>query len=869
MLTRCCIGSLQLMILSCWTTCLLAAAPNNPLAVPQVGDHQLRILSPRVLELSLVTTKEPDPARVTTWDFVGENARLQLPALSNWVVRINGSAVSVKAAGFKRRVLYAPLKRRELRIGNWLYLELGVPVRDGQTVQVTNPNEEFWPKTLSFTATAAPQRLSPVIHVNQAGYVPGQSKKAMIGFYLGSLGELQIAPTDTSAPEFVLIDADTGRGRYRGRLARRPERGFTFETYTQVWEADFSAYNEPGRYRLFLPGFGVSYPFAIDNGIFAAFARTYALGLYHQRCGTNNILPLTRFTHAPCHLSSAEIPTSKSETTERFLKEITTDSKSEPRHTAPALAGVQSALYPFVRRNKVDVSGGHHDAGDYSKYTINSAGLIHHLVFAADAFPGAAALDNLGLPESGDGKSDLLQEAKWEADFLAKMQDADGGFYFLVYPQLRKYEDNVLPDKGDPQVVWPKNTSATAAAVAALAQASSSPRFKHQFPDAAKRYLDQALKGWRFLERAVKKHGMDGAYQQLTHYGHEFLHDDELAWAAAELYLATGNPEFERWLIERFDPTAESTRRWTWWRLYEGYGCAVRSYAFAARTGRLKPDQLNRDFLQKCESEIVAAAEDQFRFARDSAYGTSFPEPTKRFRTAGWYFSTDRAFDLVVAMQLDSAADRRADFLEAYFSNLNYEAGCNPLNVSYLTGMGWKRQHEIVHQYAQNDRRTLPPTGIPIGNVQAGFQFLHHYGKELGALSFPHDGSEDQPYPFYDRWGDSFNVATEFVVVNQARSLAGLSFLMAQTPLQQQAYPPIRARIIGIPQVLEPGAIYTAELQLNADLRNAQIVWEAPGHEPTFGPRFRVSPVKTEQFWVEAEVLWPDGRRAFAITGKP
>ena len=39
------------------------------------------------------------------------------------------------------------------------------------------------------------------------------------------------------------------------------------------------------------------------------------------------------------------------------------------------------------------------------------------------AAEGAGELDNLGLPESGDGKSDLLQEAKWEADFLANLND--------------------------------------------------------------------------------------------------------------------------------------------------------------------------------------------------------------------------------------------------------------------------------------------------------------------------------------------------------------------------------------------------------------------------------------------------------------
>src|SRR5688500_16699611 len=196
--------------------------------------------------------------------------------------------------------------------------------------------------------------------------------------------------------------------------------------------------------------------------------------------------------------------------TQDFLSTVTEDYRTGDfgnRHTAPRLQNVGASLYSMQRQGKIDARGGHHDAGDYSKYTINSAGLIHALVFAADCFPGVGALDNLGLPESGDGKSDILQEAKWEADFLAKMQDNDGGFYFLVYPRDRQYEHDVLPDKGDPQVVFPKTTAATAAAVAALAQASSSPLFKAQFPEAATDYLVKAKKGWKFLQQAITKNG--------------------------------------------------------------------------------------------------------------------------------------------------------------------------------------------------------------------------------------------------------------------------------------------------------------------------------------------------------------------------
>ena len=288
-----------------------------------------------------------------------------------------------------------------------------------------------------------------------------------------------------------------------------------------------------------------------------------------------------------------------------------------------------------MNKGPVDVRGGHHDAGDYGKYTINSAAFIHQLVFAADVFPGVAELDNLGLPESGDGRSDILQEAKWEADFLAKMQDVDGGFYFLVYPRDREYEFDVTPDHGDPQIVFPKTTSVTAAATAALAQCASSPTFKKQFPEAAALYLEKAKKGWDFLDHAIEKFGKDGAYQKITHYGDECMHDDELAWAACELFLATGDSKCHKKLQEWLSPADPAIRKWGWWRLFESYGCAIRSYAFAAKAGKINREQLQPLLLEQCETEIVAAGEDQLRRAESSAYGTSFPEETKKARTAG------------------------------------------------------------------------------------------------------------------------------------------------------------------------------------------------------------------------------------------
>ncbi len=842
------------------TTAAQPIADDNPLALPSPGAYRLRILSSNLLELTRITTKAPSPAKPGEWDFVDAEGRAQLPAGSEFVVLAGEARIGVQQVGFKRRVLYAPLARRDLRIDNGLYLQLNGAIPERQTVEVKNPSAKLWPVHLRFTATMEPLRYSPAIHVNEAGYLPAFPKKAMVGFFLGSLGELDV-PMGTG---FQLVDARTGATVHQGKLTPRRDVGFDYAPYQKVFEADFSAFKTPGEYRLTVPGLGASFPFFIDDGVAAAFARTYALGLYHQRCGTSNTLPFTRFTHDACHVAPAEVPTMRFTNTISFIAGESANYTNNSRHTAPQLKDFDSSLYPFVKHGALDVSGGHHDAGDYSKYTINSAAFVHALVFAVDALPGVGDLDNLGLPESGDGKSDVLQEAKWEADFLAKMQDDDGGFYFLVYPKNRRYEGNVLPDGGDPQIVWPKNTAATAAAVAALAQASSSPLFKKQFPEAAALYLEKAKKGWAFLDRAIAKFGNVGAYQKITHYGDDFMHDDELAWAACELFLATGEESFHKKMLGSFQPGDDGIRRWGWWRLYEGYGRAIRSYALAIKSGKAKAAQMDRSFLRACEAELVAAADDQLRWSQQSAYGTSFPTETKRFRGGGWYFSLDQAFDLAAACALDHPVmnDPRPKYTEAVLANLNYEGGGNPVNVCYLTGLGWKRQREIVHQYAQNDRRILPPSGIPIGNLQSGFGWLEFYKQELGALSFPWDGVKENPYPLYERWGDSFNLQAEFVAVNQARALAATAWLMAQTPLKNQPWRSAPATI----EITTSGPSQIATLKASLDLSQARIVWEAQDRDPLFGARLVLTNAVS---WIEAEAQWPDGRRVFGVANLP
>jgi len=77
---------------------------------------------------------------------------------------------------------------------------------------------------MQYLTVTDPLRYSPSIHVNQEGYMPNYAKKAMIGQYLGSLGEMNIP----ASSGFKLVDANTGATVFTGNLAVRADQGWTY-----------------------------------------------------------------------------------------------------------------------------------------------------------------------------------------------------------------------------------------------------------------------------------------------------------------------------------------------------------------------------------------------------------------------------------------------------------------------------------------------------------------------------------------------------------------------------------------------------------------------------------------------------------------
>jgi len=193
--------------------------------------------------------------------------------------------------------------------------------------------------------------------------------------------------------------------------------------------------------------------------------------------------------------------------------------------------------------------------------------------------------------------------------------------------------------------------------------------------------------------------------------------------------------------------------------------------------------------------------------------------------------------------------------------------------MTYITGIGYKRQREVVSQYAWNDRRILPPAGLPQGNIRVGYGYLETYlspgttRNELTPLSFPSDLAEKAPYAYYDRWTDMIDTMSEFVVMDQARSLASLAFWMAQGSASNQPWKPILGQISGLDSSIQADAPSTFTLSApGIDLSKAQVLWDVRFLEPKFGNPAAITPRFSGDHWVEAEAVLPDGRRVVAVS---
>lgn len=615
------------------------------------------------------------------------------------------------AASCRTRVARVAVRRDLLVKGTAIFLKLPVPMKNGKRYAVQTGDLGAPVPALAPVEFGDRRQVSDNLHVNQLGYLPGHPKRAYLGQYLGEPGGLPF-----EAGSFELLDS-SGRAAFTGTAKRRAVNEEVVGE--QVFELDFSAFRTPGRYRLRVPGVGLSHAFDIGPRALNPAYVNLMRGNYHQRCGMPVDPAYSRHHRPACHLDDAYLEASAEKTP--FVQ------PKNPLYPTTYTGARQPAIH------------GHHDAGDFGKYTITGAAYVFSLLNGMEVFPERFRQDNLGLPYSGNGIPDLVEECKWELDWLEAMQDtSDGGVFGVIRPRSGGYEHS-MPPREAKRLFFPKDTVFTGAYAGALAHAARSPVLRKYYPAECARYLERARKAWGFLERNT-------TFVQYFHYGAEFGDWDERCWAAVELYAATGEERFHRYFLEHFDP---ARKRWDWWPLFEAAGYATEAYLF------LKDRPTDPAMLGRCKDVLREACAMHLRDGAANPYRLSLPEPTVRHGNYGWVFPGDMAgYDLLMGY----AVFKDPAYLECALDNLGYTCGANPSGYFLQTGLGAKRNIEAVSDQSSADEIIEPVPGLPLGIGSGEIYWLNQYGKRLGEGTYP------AKWPLLNRWYDGFNVSTEFTM---------------------------------------------------------------------------------------------------------
>lgn len=475
------------------------------------------------------------------------------------------------------------------------------------------------------------------IYVNQVGFLPSQSKHATIS------GE----------KDFRLIN-EKGEVVFTGKAdTLTPDKASGEETAV----IDFSSVCVPGTYH-FESDAGVSPSFTVSENVYDLLAFDSLKMFYFQRCG----IELTekyagRFTHKACHTANVSL-----------LRD-------------------PSVVF--------ECNGGWHDAGDFGRYTTAGAVAVGHLLYAFE-FNKAKLSMPLNIPESGNGIPDILNECRYELDWLLKMQREDGAVYHkctsVYHTAFLMPEDDPLPF-----IVTPISSLAAAdfCAVCALAERIYRP-YDAQFADTLR---VASLKSFDWL-KANPGFLFENPKDCTTGDYGDRCDADERMWAVAEVCRMTGDKKLSM-MLYNFSELHLSTTA-LGWQDVAGFAslCVLTDTTgvFDKFTVSLFKDK----WLDEANRLLNVSSENGFDFAM-------------RFYEIRWGSNMGVLLaGMVFAVAYWLTNDKK--YLNAAGYQVDYILGRNPMNTSYVTGHG-------EHAFRNPHNRPSASDGIddPIpGQVSGG-----------------------------------------------------------------------------------------------------------------------------------------------------
>jgi endoglucanase len=382
---------------------------------------------------------------------------------------------------------------------------------------------------------------------------------------------------------------------------------------------------------------------------------------------------------------------------------------------------------------KLDVSGGWYDAGDHGKYVVNAGISVWTLLDMYERFThlGRTAADfgdgRLELPERGNGVPDLLDEVRWEMEWMLKMQVPPGApLAGMAHHKIhdRAWTSLAMPPHGDtqPRFLHPPSTAATLNLAANAAQAARV--WRTIDPAFAARCLGAAEVAWQAARANPARYAPGGDTPGGGPYDDKNV-DDEFYWAAAELYLTTGKADYRSFLASSPYYGSVPTDLGRGGRREQASAMTWQStQALGTISMALVPSPPSplTDKERSALRERIKIAADVFVAAiAAEGYRTPFRAGPKGYP---WGSNSDVVNNLlVVALAGDITGDGR--YPAAVATGFGYLLGRNPLDKSYVTGYGERPLVNPHHRFwsrQYNFHFPPPPPGVLSGGPNSGLQ---------------------------------------------------------------------------------------------------------------------------------------------------
>lgn len=457
------------------------------------------------------------------------------------------------------------------------------------------------------------------IHINQIGYNVKQRKVAIFPGHQGNHFYVKSVIDDSIKGVFSLSNI--------------MESKYTDE---YVSYGDFTEFDSEGCYYL-ESSFGYkSYAFEIKKDIYDSVLSDVLKSYTIQRCGIAITDELSNdMSHALCHEDSA---------------------------------------YTYYHDEFIDTIGGWHDAGDYGRYVDTGVKALSDMLLAY-IDNSKAFNDETNIINSYNGQPDILDEIKYELDWLMKLQEESGGVHSTV--SSMQFADIVTPDKDDKKIIL-FDVSPISTAEFSAVTALASYVFKDIDSEYSKKCLSASEKAFYYARYNTTINKMPGEYQAGLYSSTDL--NKYLYYASISLWYATDNNDYYNYAMSVIDVNDYNifTLNWCPLLLYPSYLILTK-----ADSSYINYDKINSVFFDTVNytSQII----------RSNPYRNNL---TDVLTWGSNQYVTDNAMMLMMAYNL-------SDDME-YYDNatelIDYVFGKNCLNMSFVTGYGTNYPRNIHHR---------------------------------------------------------------------------------------------------------------------------------------------------------------------------